>query len=393
MSRAVFIIYSGNRDERRSLWEALREHGLRPWRDVEDLMVTANTPRDISAEITECQAVILWLSEDIFTSDFVANIEIPAVRAAVESRGIRVLPVFDGITPEEAETAASERWEFSVSTYNGHRLDHSNAVDVECATIAQRLVRVVLHDIAMGDPQQVVRGITRDDSAAHRDDAILNFDWRHAYHGGSMPDAQMTERLNTALQSSMTHLKAALTPGHVDLSLKTHLHVALAIGHSLRRPTGFVPRMERDDSPWTAEVVDTSVQPPLDVVRNVELVSATSVSVEVSITRDVTSSVDDFIRTTGRQYRARILLRPEGGSGQTSLVDPVTANTWARQVADEMSDLRSTAGTTNLDLFIACPVEFAVLLGWWLNATGPMNIYHWEANTGPYRRAWTLPAV
>ncbi len=393
MTDKIFISYSGNRDERRALWIALREHGLQPWRDVEDLDAAAEAQREIPAEIAQCAGVILWLSENAFASDFVANIEVPAVRDALRIREISVLPVFDGLEPEEAESRAIQRWGLPIAAYNGHVLNRAESPETEAAAIAERLVRTRLRTMAARGERPVVRGVTRDDVAEHRDVATLNFDWRHAYADGRIPDPEETLRLVTALGSSMSHLKAAFAPGPTDLALKTHLHVGIALGHALRRPTGFVPRMVKDGDVWVAHVVDLQERPSMEVRREPGSASATCASVEVSITRNVTQGVDQLITALGQRYRERILLRPSAGPGQTSLTDPITANIWARQVTEEMARLQTLTGVKEIDLFIASPIEFSVFLGWWLNAAGRVHIYHWAGNTGPYQRVWTLPPV
>jgi hypothetical protein len=189
MTNHIFISYSKQQDERRVLRELLREHGLRPWRDVEDLLAAANTQRDIEAELADCQAVVLWLSNEIFESDFVKTIKLPEIRAAVAERAIRVLPIFDSLTVDEANTKAKETWGFSVSEFNGYKLDRDGPIDVECAVIANSLVRSILSDAARSDESPIVRAVTRDDTADHRTDSVLNFDWRHDYAEGALPDS------------------------------------------------------------------------------------------------------------------------------------------------------------------------------------------------------------
>jgi hypothetical protein len=43
-------------------------------------------------------------------------------------------------------------------------------------------------------------------------------------------------------------------------------------------------------------------------------------------------------------------------------------------------------------VFLATPVELAVMIGWWSNAAGNNNLMNWTAKTGPYTRMWTLPS-
>jgi hypothetical protein len=43
------------------------------------------------------------------------------------------------------------------------------------------------------------------------------------------------------------------------------------------------------------------------------------------------------------------------------------------------------------DLFLATPVDLAVSVGWWANATGLFNVLNWKGKGGPYEPMWTLP--
>lgn len=393
MTRKIFISYSGNRDERQALWTALREHGLRPWRDVEDLDLGAQSQRSIPGEIAECAAAILWLSEEAFTSDFVANIEVPAIREAIRERGINLLPVFDGLTPAEAESRAVANWGLSISNHNGHLLNRGNGVEGEAATISERLTRTRMRTLAAAGERPVIRCVTRDDVADHRDVATLNFDWRHAYSNGQIPNPAETERLSHALGSSLTHLKDSFPPGPIDLAIKAHLHLGVALGHALRRPTGFIPRMTKEGEVWEAHVLDTGDVPMLRKRTEPGPPTASRVSMEVSLTRDVSQGVNERVARAGNAYRERVFLSPPGGPSQTSLTDSDTANLWARQTAEEMAQLLILPDVQNTDLYIAGPIEYAVLLGWWLNAAGNVTIFHWAGNAGPYQPIWRLPTV
>jgi hypothetical protein len=49
------------------------------------------------------------------------------------------------------------------------------------------------------------------------------------------------------------------------------------------------------------------------------------------------------------------------------------------------------ADVHRVDLFLATTVALAVMVGWWLNASGPVHVMNWRGKTGPYERMWTLP--
>lgn len=98
---SVFISYSGSRVDRALLFNALRDHGMNPWRDVDSLHVGDATTDTIEAELARCSTALLWINRAILDSDYVAMVELPAIVKAYR-RGLRIVPVFDGLTPSEA---------------------------------------------------------------------------------------------------------------------------------------------------------------------------------------------------------------------------------------------------------------------------------------------------
>lgn len=68
-----------------------------------------------------------------------------------------------------------------------------------------------------------------------------------------------------------------------------------------------------------------------------------------------------------------------------------TCNAWARQISEVVARLAARPDIDRVDLFLACPVELAVAIGWWANATGPVQLPNWTGKTGPYTPMWRLP--
>jgi hypothetical protein len=74
-----------------------------------------------------------------------------------------------------------------------------------------------------------------------------------------------------------------------------------------------------------------------------------------------------------------------------AVVDPDSSNSWARQVGEELVGLADRDDVESIDLFLACPVELAIAIGWWTNAAGPINLMNWKGKHGPYEPMWSLP--
>jgi hypothetical protein len=66
------------------------------------------TTETIEAELSRCSGVILWVNEWVFGSSYVQKVELPAIARAVRRRGVRLVPVIDGLDPGEASRRLSE---------------------------------------------------------------------------------------------------------------------------------------------------------------------------------------------------------------------------------------------------------------------------------------------
>lgn len=179
--------------------------------------------------------------------------------------------------------------------------------------------------------------------------------------------------------------------GQLELHLKCHLHLAMALGFELRRTTGMVPQVELGDS-WQAVRLVPAL-PGEDALREVAdngPAGGTSVAVELSVSRSVSPMVNEHVAATGTAYRRRVRLSPHGQPGQVTVTSE-NLNAWAEQAAEAIRRARSLPGVTGVDLFIASPTAFAVALGWRLNAVGQVSIFH-PTDDGPYAKVWELPA-
>ena len=66
------------------------------------------------------------------------------------------------------------------------------------------------------------------------------------------------------------------------------------------------------------------------------------------------------------------------------LLERIELTLWARQIADMATQLCDRGEIDAVDLFLACPVELAVAIGWWANATGTLTVLNWTGKAGPY---------
>ncbi len=381
----AFISYSGGRHTRLELVYALREHGVTPWRDVEDLDVGDQTTETIEEELARCSGVILWITDRLFGSAYVTEVELPAIARAARSRGLRIVPVFDGMGPSEAADRISA-FGVEIGESNGHVVHPRASVTRTASEVASRYVRGEVRAAVRSRRLPVVRLVSYDDTAPHREDAVLNFDWRHRLDAPMGADTE--QRLKRALDASTRALKAAFGGCEILLAIKAHLPLAVALGQAFAEPTGCTLRMERGEQVLTLSRDDVQ---PIDRLQELSHlrgpVTAGAAAVEVAVTRSTEAGVTAYV-AEGHRYRERVEFVPASGPGRDAMSGLAQCGAWARQVGDRVSDL----GTRyrHVDLFLACPVELAVGIGWWTNAAGPVNILNWEGKTGPYTPMWHL---
>lgn len=390
---SLFISYSGDLDTITAVATALRRQGLRPWRDADDLPLGARTRDEILSELTGCCAAMIWLSRATLDSDYVKRIELPAIFEQHEQRGLIIIPIFVDWAPgADASDAVRVATGHEIGDMNGFAWDRGANVTHEAARLARRYASTSLHELAASGDRPIVRCATRTDAAPARETADVNLDWRAEYpSGGSLPDSATTLELRTALSAVTDEVITSFGAGDVTIAARCHLHLGVALGHAFRRPTGMVPTLLIDGQAWRAEIIRPGAVEGLGVAESIGPVVADRGSVEISISRDISDGVSRTIAETGTAYALRTKLAPPDGSYQSALPDGTTANVWASQAADLITSTRARPGIDHVDLYLATPIQFAVLLGWRLNVAGGLHLYHWQENAGPYRNVWTLP--
>jgi SMODS-associated and fused to various effectors sensor domain/TIR domain len=385
---SIFISYSGSRAERAHLFYALRDHGLRPWRDVESLGAGGRTTELIERELASCSGAILWINEELLASDYVALEELPAIAKRLRAPDFRLVPLFDGMTPSEGSERIS-RFGIEIGENQGHIVDPSHPPEVTAAAIAAAYVRSHVSDAHRAGERPVIRLVSYDDTAAKRDKAVLNLDWRHRLEDGSLSDLSF-QLLQAALKEASAAVKESYGACEIEVVAKAHLPLATAVGYAFSEPIGCTIRMARDGVAWsvsrrvgdgTALRVELPSQAPVSTRR---------ASIEVAVSREIDAGVRNYIGD-GNRYRHRVVLTPPDGISRDAVRDPESTNSWARQIGQELINLTDRGDVESIDVFLACPVELAVAIGWWANAAGPINLMNWKGKNGPYERMWVLP--
>lgn len=383
----VFISYSGNRIERAVLFNALRDHGVTPWRDVDSLEVGDRTTDTIETELAACAHALLWLNTGVLESDYVTSVELPAIARAFR-RGLRIIPVFDGLTPADAGDLVSKHG-IEIGDSNGYVVEPDARPEDNAIAIARKCVTAqVATAQAVGRPA-VVRLVSYDDTADLREEAVINFDWRHRFPAGN-PEPQAETLLRDALAFSAAAVKERYGATEIRVAIKAHLPLAVALGHAFAEPTGCRLQMRRGDDLYTTTRDGDDVQELTRGEAPLGPITARAAAIEVSVSRNIEAGVNAYIGL-GTRYRHRTMLAPPAGADRTAIFGPAAAQAWARQIAHAVITMNDRAEIDRVDLFLATTVELAIMVGWWLNAGGHINVMNWAGKSGPYERQWSLP--
>lgn len=387
---SIFVSYSRDPERVTQLVQALRVHGLRTWRDQDSLASGEMTRDAVLSELASCDAAMVWLGGGTLDSDYVRNIELPAIFENNGTSGLRIVPLFVDVSPADGIAAVRAATGLEIGDHNGHVLGDGD-FDAFVARVAAQEVRARLSTAAQDGRRPVVRCVTRSDAAGGRDAADLNFNWIREYPSdGTLPDEPTAGALQRAMHQSVQHVIAVFGAGDVDLYLNCHLHIGVALGFEFRRVTGARPRVAVRGEWWPCGGGHsaTSTQ-PLRERGSVGHAGAARTAVEIALSRDTAPLVSSFIAASDTRYRQRTHLAPDGGVDQHA-VRGENINAWADQCADAIRRGRGQPGVGSVDVFMAAPTGFAVALGWRLNAVGGVRLFHLEGNAGPYRHVWTL---
>lgn len=151
---------------------------------------------------------------------------------------------------------------------------------------------------------------------------------------------------------------------------QARLSAWLAAGFVFRQVTGYSleaqqgPHLWRTDTPPTPDFELTEVD-----LR--ELGNGTKLAVGVSVTRDLTEDVLDYLGSRGGEYGAVLFLRPAGPLGPTCFRGAADVTAFAQQAKAAIQQVVRRRQARQLGLFYLGPLSGALFLGHQLNACAP----------------------
>lgn len=392
MDRTVFLSYA-REDEALAdrLDVQLRLRGVPVWRDRRAMLWGAYN-EDVVLEAIEqrCSGFVLLLTDAVMTSDFILNIELPAMaRRRTTTTDFFAGAVFArdvGIT--ESAQMLHEACDVELSSPLGTRLSRED-LDADLQSAAGGVLRSYLRgSMARGTPAHA-RLETRG-PIPEGDPALLHLAW-------SPPLAADLHNFGVEVWENETlpalaDVRAALEETGAGRTLEVcgrpHLSAALALGHEFRGPTGWTLSLRQDG----LRVQTARVQPDAGDWRMVRQPSASSgdhrLVLCVHAAKDVSRAMREHCRSLP-PARVELHVRPPSESGHLT-VQPDGLNELCAAIDAQISEARTRYGVTDTHLYLACPWVMAATLGWHLSSVGRLVLHEADVERSSYPTAFEL---
>lgn len=349
---------------------ALRLRGVPVWRDRRRMGWGDYKTEAVHQAIDDlCCGFVLHYSEAVLESEFVCDVELPAM-----AKRRRHDPAFfsGAVFRFGPLTAAADRLRSQTGAEMGEPLG-SRIVDGEMAAgmraaaneILLRYLRAQLDDDVVRVHVQ-----TRDPLPVEHP-SLLHLAWAPplTHDADGYDSGVWASELQPALANLRQALQDAGAPRTLRVGGNMHLSAALALGYEFREPTGWHLQLEREGLSCFSERsggelggwrVVTSPGGGATDERLVVCVHA-SKSVDAAVARHCADSTPARVRLD--------VSAPDGQAGKNTLTAE-NANSLAAAIVAEILAARDRYDTRETHLYLACPWPLAALLGWHLGSSG-----------------------
>lgn len=167
---------------------------------------------------------------------------------------------------------------------------------------------------------------------------------------------------------------------------QARLSYAFLFGWMFRRVAGFSLFVASRQEIWPSEgllLTHTRLTDDFPIIRDSQ---SDEIVLVLNISRDIKSSVVDYVETLDTQPKAVVSYRLEGGF----VTSAAHAFSLALEIGRRIKNLSDNWGIRKIHLFAALPVSLAVLVGHHLNAVCPITIYYLDDARTTYCPGGTL---
>jgi hypothetical protein len=390
----VFLSYARKDEEAiLPLERALQERGLRVLRDKPNLPLGAHTAERLVAMIsTECDAVLFYVTDNLLRSDFIWRYEVPAsVARWRQEPNFHIIPVLQGVDYPDLKLHCADRGLPSLTDFNAEKVVGASPTPDEIARIARRTLDAALTlrlRRETAEQQPVVICLRSFPYTPPVSPLHLDLDWTAAFAANGPSPEEWRSRLLPALSDVADTLARQARGGIIEAWLKARLPVAVALGYAWPAKGALALRLRNDQAIWSCSGPSGAADDLLVTSTMIDAQQSSAV-VEVVASRETTPAVTLWRKATGYLPGWRVVCTPVSGPSRNAIAGDEQARAWARRIGDEVRRLWDAEAIDEIHLFIASPVEFAVMVGQQLRDRHPVHVYFGDSEAG-YRLACTL---
>ena len=392
----VFFSYAHEDTELvRDLQLRINVRGIASWRDVDDLPTGSLVEGEIIRAIEhDADAIALFLTPSCLQSDFIWRVEVPAaLRRHKRDPHFHIVPLLQGISFAEVQQFCYNRKLADLSRFNGIVLADGTTSETKQEQNKKRndVARRILQDAFALHLRRIHADHSYEPSiylrtfvSAPRSIPDLSLDWQKVIDGKEhIPTAQEWEEI---LWPALLDVKRTISekiPSHrIHLFIKGILPVAIALGFVFRETCGIALLLEGQKEIWSTET-SPSEQELLHCEWTYNDQGDQQIAViGVATTLSIKQSISETLSVVNFTPAYCIQLESSELSGE-SVRDAAHARAIAQQVRHICRKLCDQQRVRQIHLFVAIPVELAVLIGHQLNALCSITLY--EYSKGSYQ--------
>lgn len=400
----VFLSYARrDADAVKDIQLRLKVRGIQCWRDVDDMLVGVHTETEIVRAIEhDADAVALFLTPSFLQSDFIWRVEVPAaLRRQKADPHFHIIPILLGVSFAEVRKFCYNRNLTDVSGFNGLLLSGNGVVltpEEENKKRNEAARRILQAAFALRlrrnnadrnyEPTLFLRTFVFAPATTSLD---LFLDWLQLMYEKEQTATlqEWDEILWPALLDVKHIISEKVSSQRIHLYVKGILPVAIALGFVFRESARITLLLEGQKETWSTETSPSEKEPlGNEWIYHNQREPHVAV-IEVATSRSTKQGVAATLLKTGLTPEYHIRLTTSEFSRE-SVRDAAHARAIARQMSQICQNLCDERGVTHMHLFVAIPVELAVLIGHQLNALCPITLYEFNSDEKVYQPIGTI---
>lgn len=388
----VFLSYAHEDVEFvRDLQLRLNVRGVRCWRDANDLMAGSLFENEIVHAIEyDVDAIALYVTPDCLQSDFIWQVEVPvALRRHEHDPDFHMVPILQGVSYSQLRQHCFQHHLVDLSRFHGIALtneqssitweEQNDRRNQAARRILQSALALRLRRINADrnyEPWLCLKTFFFEPPTVHLD---LDLDWRSlVFEKERVPTLLEWEQiLLPALLDVKQMISERIPSHHIHLFVQSILPVAIALGFAFRRSSRLTLLLEGQKDTWRTDAQPSEQEPLLSTFYENDQGHRQIAVVEVATSRSIKQSVTEALPHLGLVPGYHIRLELPSLSHE-AVKDAAHAQAIAQQVGRLCQDLCDQKRVAHLHLFVAIPVELAVLIGHQLNALCPITLYEFH---------------